>query len=337
MIPGPTANRRPVSRRNVLGLGALAALGATPRTGFAQAGDATWPTRTVRFIVPSGPGSGADIPARLWCAAMGEVTGQHFVVENRPGAGGTLGTLAVARAAPDGYTIGITGAGPLAIAPTLYARLGYDPARDLALISPLWRQSPLLLVRNELPARTVPELFDLLRRNPGRYQYGHGGLGTTMHLAVELLKARTGIELDGVAYSGPHLLLDLERGRVQVAVSTFAGAIATVREGKIRALAVTSPDRNPAAPDTPALAEFLPGFDITIWDIVIGPVGLPAGMVERMRELMRQALDRSELAQRLEQIGFTRWPINPAELAAYRAEQAALLAPIIHASGARVE
>ena len=332
---GPAHSRFARRQAYHFGLGFLAGLSVT-RVVNGQARP-NWPTRPIRLIVPSGAGSGTDIATRLWGAAGADSLGQSVIVENRTGAGATIGGLAVARSAPDGYTIGVSGAGPLAVAPTLYARLAYDPRRDFTFITPLWRQALVVLVQNELPARSVPELLDLLRRNPGRFAYGHGGLGTLMHLAMELLKSRTGIEMEAVAYGGPQLLLDLERGDVQVACSTLGGAIATMRDGKVRAIAVTSLDRNPAVPDVPPLADHLPGFDLTAWEMVIGPAGMPPAISERIDQMSRRALERPDLVQRLRQIGFTPWQVASTDLARYRADQEAMLAPVIRASGVRID
>jgi tripartite-type tricarboxylate transporter receptor subunit TctC len=330
---------RPPSRRGALGLGLAASVvaAAAPRAVHAQPRAADRPARPVRYVEPFAPGSGPDLASRACCAAMSEVTGQQFVVENRAGAGGTVGATAIARAAPDGHTIGLSGIGQLAIAPALYARLPYDPARDFAFLSGLWRQPLVVLAGNDLPARSVPELIALLKREPGRHLYGHPGLGTSPHLAMELFKARAGVAMQPVAYAGPQMLLDLIAGRVQLACGLLATGLPGAREGKFRLLAVTGPERHPAAPEVPALAEVLPGFDVTSWAVVVGPAGIAPALVERMHRLSRQALERPDLARRFEQIGSTPWPIAPAEIAAYRAEQAALLAPIVRASGARVE
>lgn len=337
--PSNAAACLPLSRRGTLGLGLglAAAAAARASAALAQPGAADWPGRPVRYIESFQPGSAPDTNSRLWCAAMAEITGQQFVVENRVGAGGTIGATAIARAAPDGHTIGQGGIATHAIAPTLYTRLPYDAVRDFTLISGLLRGPNVLAVNNDLPARSVPELIELLRREPGRHLYGHGGLGTSGHLAMELFKARTGVEIGQVAYAGPQVQLDLMAGRVQALCAPLSGSIARLREGKFRALAVTSPERSPAMPDAPALAEFLPGFDVISWGMLVGPAGIPPVLVERIFQFSKRALARPDLVQRFQEAGNTPWPAAPAELAAYRAEQEALLAPLIRASGVRVE
>jgi tripartite-type tricarboxylate transporter receptor subunit TctC len=330
----PTSS--PFSRRTALGL-CIAGVTGHADTAGAQSAAADWPTRAVRYTEVFGPGSPTDIASRTWCAAMAEVTGQQFLVENRAGAGGTLGAAAIARSTPDGYSVGYVGIGQLAIAPTLYARLPYDPTRDFSFVSGQWRQPFLLVVNNELPARSVAEFIDLLKREPGRHTYGHGGIGAAGHLSGEIFKSRAGVVMEHVGYPGPQGQIDLIAGRISALFAPFSAVIAGVRDGRIRALAVTTLERSPAAPEVPALSETLPGFDLTVWAVVAGPAGLPAPLVERMHRLSRQALERPELVQRFRQSGITPWPAAPAEITAYRAEQQALLAPVIRASGARVE
>jgi tripartite-type tricarboxylate transporter receptor subunit TctC len=332
--------RRPLARRDAMARGTAAAVAAAPAAGAAHAQPraAEWPSRPVRYIEPFAPGSASDLASRAWCAAMAEVTGQQFVVDNRTGAGGTIGTLALARSAPDGHTIGLSGIGSLVIAPATTPSPPYDPARDFTFVAGFFRTPLLLVVNNDLPARSVPELIELLKRDPGHHHYGAAGIGSTVHLAGELFKARAGVDMGHVPYrGGPPLLLDLIAGRVPIACILFSAGIGGVREGRFRALAVTSPQRSPAAPDIPALAEVLPGFDLTVWAVIAGPAGIAPAVAERMGGLSDQALTRPGLVQRFRQDGITPWPATPAEIAAYRAEQAALLAPIVRASGARIE
>jgi tripartite-type tricarboxylate transporter receptor subunit TctC len=337
---------RPVARRRAMLAGAAAALGlpvtggpgarAQPRPPTAAAAD--WPTQPVRYINLYAPGGATDIASRVWCQAMTALTGQQFVVENRAGAGGTVGTTAIARSPADGTTIGLGSVATLAIAPSLYPSLPYDAARDFTFISGLWRQPNLLMVGNDVPARTVPELIALLKVNPGRYAYATGGAGTTPHLTGELFKTMAGVEMTHVSYrGGAPALVDVIAGRVPVLFDNFSGPIGAVREGKLRGLAVTGPERSPAAPDLPTLAEFLPGFDVTSWNGVVAPAGLPPEMVRRMNALARRALESPEVVRNYTESGATTWPTTPEEYAEYRARQEVLMARLVRQSGARVE
>ena len=322
-----------VRRRVALGLAAAAALAPPVR---AQRG--AWPTGSVRFIGIFPPGGGTDILSRIWCAKMGEITGQQFIVENRSGSGGNVGTEAIARAAPDGGTIGLASVAPLSIAPTLYGNLPFNPARDFAYISGLWQLPNLLVVNNDVPARTVPELIELLKANPGKYVYASSGSGTTVHLSGEMFKSLAGLDMLHVPYrGGAPAHIDLLAGRVHMIFDNIPQGLASAREGKVRALAVTGRERSPQAPEIPTMAEFLPGFEINSWGAVMGPAGIPAAVVERISVLSKRALEDPELVARFRENGATPWWTTPAALAEFRTANEAAFAPLIRASGARVE
>jgi tripartite-type tricarboxylate transporter receptor subunit TctC len=326
-----------LARRGLLAAGLMAP--AIARAQGQQQGQASdWPTQAVRYINLYAPGGATDIASRVWCQAMTQVTGQQFVVENRAGAGGTVGTDAIAKSRPDGYTLGLGSVATLAIAPSLFPSLPYDVTKDFTFISGLWRQPNLLLVNNDLPAHSVPELIALLKANPGKYNYATGGAGTTPHLCAEMFKMRTGTDMPFVQYrGGAPALLDLMAGRVHVIFDNFSGPIGAVREGKVRGLAVTSPQRSPVAPELPALAEFLPGFDITSWNGVVGPAGIPAEMVHRMATLAHRALQSPELVRNYSESGATPWPIGPEEYATYAREQEKVMRRLVQISGAKPE
>ncbi|WP_158292326.1 Bug family tripartite tricarboxylate transporter substrate binding protein [Paracraurococcus ruber] len=318
----------PLARRALLA-GALAA----PALGRAQTGD--WPRQPVRFVNLYAPGGANDILSRAWCQAMTQVTGTQFLVENRTGAGGTVGSDAIAKARADGHTVGLGGVANLAIAPSLFPQLPYDPLRDYTHVTGLYRQPNILIVNNDVPARTVPELIALLKANPGKLNYATGGAGTTPHLSAELFKSRTGTDMPFVQYrGGAPALVDLLAGQVQVIFDNLAGPIGAVRDGKVRALAVTSPKRSPALPDLPALAEFLPGFDLTSWNGLIAPAGLPPALVQRMAELSLRALRSPEIARIYTDNGATPWIIGPEEFAGYARAQEPLMRTLVKLSGA---
>jgi len=322
-MPQPDLHRRALILAGVV----------APALASGEAND--WPRQPVRYVNLYAPGGANDILSRAWCQAMTQITGQQFVVENRTGAGGTVGSDAIAKARADGYTVGLGGVANLAIAPSLFPNLPYDPSRDYSFISGLYRQPNILIVNNNLPARSVPELIALLKAHPGRYHYATGGAGTTPHLSAELFKTMTGTEMPFVQYrGGAPALVDLMAGQVQVIFDNLAGPIGAVRDGKVRPLAVTSPERSPVLPDLPALAEFLPGFDLTSWNGLIGPAGLPPVQVHRMAVLAHRALNSPDLVKTYTDNGATPWVVGPEEFAAYARAQEPLMRRLVRLSGA---
>ncbi|WP_424810591.1 Bug family tripartite tricarboxylate transporter substrate binding protein [Roseococcus sp. YIM B11640] len=320
------------TRRAALGMGAALGMTAGARAQGA------WPQGSTRFIGIFPPGGGTDILSRIWCQKMGEITQQSFVVENRAGSAGNVGTEAIARAAPDGRTIGLGSVAPLAIAPTLYSRLPFDVTRDFTYIAGLWQLPNMLVVHNDVPARTVPELIALLKANPGRYTFASSGSGTTVHLSGEMFKVMAGVDMLHVPYrGGAPAHIDLLAGRVHMIFDNIPQALAEAREGKVRALAVTGARRSPQAPDIPAMAEFIPGFEITSWGSVIGPAGMAPAVVDRISQLAKRALELPETIRLFEDNGATPWWTSPENLAAFRVANEAAFAPLIRASGAKVD
>jgi tripartite-type tricarboxylate transporter receptor subunit TctC len=327
-----------VPRRGLLG--AVAGALAMPAIGRAQGSNprGAWPTGPIRFIGLFPPGGGTDILSRIWCLKMAELTGQQFVVENRSGSSGVVGSEAIARSAPDGNTIGLGSVAPLSIAPTLFAQLPFHPERDFTHVSGLWQLPNLLVLHPDVPARTVPELIALLRANPGKYSYASSGSGTTVHLSGEMFKSLAGLDILHVPYrGGAPAYVDLLPGRVHMMFDNIPQGLAVAREGKMRALAVTGAERSPQAPEIPTMAEFLPGFEVSSWGSVIGPAGLPRNVVERLSALARQALESPDMAARFRDNGATPWWTTPAELLRFRTLDEARFAPLVRASGARVE
>ncbi|MFN7307166.1 MAG: Bug family tripartite tricarboxylate transporter substrate binding protein [Acetobacteraceae bacterium] len=321
------------SRRAIL---AGTSLLAMPGIARAQAGD--WPRRAVRYINPFPAGGSTDVLSRIYCARMTELTGQSFVVENRGGAGGNVGVDAIAKSAPDGYTIGLGGIASHAIAPTLYSSLNFDPVKDFTFVTGLWQLPNLLGVNLDLPARSVPELIALLKANPGRYSFGSAGSGTTLHLSGEMFKQLAVVNMEHVPYRGAAPgLVDLMAGRIHMMFDNMPSMLALARQGKVRALAVTSEKRSPIEPDLPAIAEFLPGFDVISWTCLCTPAGLPKDVAERMSHFSKQALEHPDLVRSFREQGATAWFTTMAEISAFRTAQHAKLAPVIRASGARVD
>jgi tripartite-type tricarboxylate transporter receptor subunit TctC len=323
--------RRPLLLGTVAG---LAAAGTARAQGDAASG---WPDRPVVYINVFTPGGTTDTMSRIFCAKMSELAGQQFVVENRSGAGGTVGQAAIAQAQPDGYTVGLGSVASLSIAPGVLPDLPYDPARDFTFVSGIWQVPNILIVNKDLPARTVPEVIELVRKDPGKYTYGSSGFGTSPHLSMEMFKQMAGLQVLHVPYRGSApAMLDLVAGRVQLMFDNMTTAIVAAREGSVRALAVTGAERSSAAPELPTMAEFLPEFRITSWGSLVGPAGMPAPVVERLSALTKQALQDAELRRFFEENGATTWWTTPEELAGFRAAQEKLFTQLIRASGAKV-
>jgi tripartite-type tricarboxylate transporter receptor subunit TctC len=321
----------PTTRRALLAAGAAAL--AAP--ALAQA---PWPAGPVRFVVIFPPGGSTDLLSRIWCARMAEITGQSFVIDNRGGSGGNVGTEVIARAAPDGATIGLASVSSMAIAPTLYRRLPFDVNRDFSWICGLWQLPNLLIARNDLPVRDIPGLIALTRAHPGRYTFASSGAGTTLHIAGEMFKQMAGVDILHVPYrGGGPAYNDLLAGRVDMVFGNFPEASRMAREGLVRPLAATGAQRSPQLPEVPAMAEFLPGYEINSWGGACGPAGIPPRLVARMNELGRQALESPEVKRRYEEGGATPWWTTPEQLADFRRENEARFAPLIRASGAVVE
>jgi tripartite-type tricarboxylate transporter receptor subunit TctC len=330
-----TRSIAPVRRRLVLG-GALAA--PMIASGVARAQDG-WPSRTVRYINPFPAGGATDTLSRLYCAKMTELTKQQFVVENRGGSGGDVGVDIVAKSAPDGYTIGLGGIASHAISPTLKkGQLPFDPEKDFTFVTNLWWLPNMLVANLSLPAKTVPELIDLLKKNPGKYSYASAGNGTTLHLSGELFKQLAGVNMLHVPYRGAAPgMIDLLAGQVHMIFDNIPGSLAQYRPGKVKGFAVTSKERSQVVPDIPALSEFLPDFDIRSWTCLVGPAKLPPAVVERMSMFSRQALESADLKKAYLEQGATAWWSTQAEVTAYRASEEKRLAAIINKAGAKVD
>lgn len=325
------------NRRRVLaGMGG-ALVAPAILSGSARA-QGSYPNKPVRYINPFPAGGATDTLSRLFCAKMAELSGQQWIVENKGGSGGNVGVDLLAQSPPDGYTLGLGGIASHAIAPTLYAKLPFNPRTDFTFVSTIWYLPNLLVVNLDLPVKDLPELIALLKKNPGKYSYASAGPGTTLHLSGELFKIKAGVDMQHVPYRGAApAMQDILAGQVHMIFDNIPGAIAQVRAGKVRPLAVTSAKRTPVAPEMPAVAEVIEGFDIVSWTTLTGPAKLPADVVARLSELSRKALESDDLKAKFADLGATAWWNTPAATLAYRDAEEARLAPIIKASGARVE
>ena len=328
-IDGQSRSSRRGRRRALGQIGGM--LAAPWIIGSAARAQAAWPNRTVRYINPYPPGGPTDTLSRLFCAAMSDLTGQQFVVENRGGDGGDVGAAEVARSEPDGYLLGLGGIASHAIAPTLKAgKMRFDAAKDFTFISHIWSLPNFLIGHVSLPAASAPELIELLRRNPGKYFYGSSGAGTTPHLSGELFKLLANVDVVHVPYKGTApAMIDLLGGQVQMLFDNIPGALAQYRPGKVKGYGVTSAARSPVVPDIPSLSEFLPGYDISSWTALVGPARIPPAVVERISMFSKQALESADLKQKYYDRGATAWWSSPAQVTAYRASEEKRLGDLI--------
>lgn len=290
----------------------------------------TYPTKPIRLISPWAPGGPADALAREVTTKMSEALGQPFVIESKAGANGEIGTAAVARAAPDGYTILLSHLGPTAISPALRENLPYDPVKDFEPISQVVAGPTLLVVRNDLPVRSVKELIDYAKANPGNLSYGSVGVGSTTHLAGEMLNMAAGIATIHVPYKGSTpILVDLMGGRLAFAFVGISGSLAQARAGQIRAIAISTLKRSPSAPDIPAVAETLPGFELNSWYGMMAPAGTPRPIIERLNRELVRALRMPDVMEWMKKNGLDPAPTTPEEHSAYIKSEIAKWAKIV--------
>jgi tripartite-type tricarboxylate transporter receptor subunit TctC len=295
-----------------------------------------WPSKPIRFIVSFPPGGSSDLIARVIAPHMGERLGQPVLVENRGGAGGMIGVDAVAKSAPDGHTIGLAAAGALSSNVSLYPSMPFDPQKDLAPVSML-ALIPFFLVAHPSQPATLKELIAKAKTTP--LSYGFGGNGSTMHLAGELFNMMAGLKMQGVPYkgSGP-VSADVLGGQVPLGVVDVPSAIAAVRAGKMRALAVTSKTRIAAAPEVPTFEEAgLPGYEAVGWFGVVAPAGTPAPIVERLNAEIRNALAVPDVKERAIAAGAEPFTNSPREFAALIREETKKWAEVIKAAGVKLQ
>nr|WP_253281314.1 tripartite tricarboxylate transporter substrate binding protein [Cupriavidus sp. HPC(L)] len=321
-------------------LGALAACGgalALPRSLLAA--DKDWPARPIRMVVPFPPGSSPDLIARLVSEPLAQALGQPVIIENRPGAGGNIGTGQVARAAPDGYTLLFTINGPLVTAPTLSRHLPYDPVRQLAPVTLVATSPNVLVVDPRTGVRDLREFVALARARPGALNYGSVGNGSAAHLAMEQLKARAGISLEHIPYPGfPQIAAAMIAGQIQAAFMVPAIAMPQVNAGRLRVLAVTTSGRTSLLPSVPTVAESgYSGFEAISWQAVLAPAGTPAPIVDRLyRELVKIIGSDAVRAQMRAQY-FMPAGTAPASLRQTMASEKARWDQVIRAAGVQPE
>ena len=319
-----------MNRRFVLALSSLLFA-----VGPAAAQD--WPTKTVRIIVPFGPGSTPDMVGRLIADHMQQKLGQPFVIENRPGASANTGTEMVAKAEPDGYTIGISLGGPLAINTLLFAKLPYDPAKDLALITMLTTQPSALVVDTSLGVNSVGELVDLLRRNPGKYNYGSIGNGSLSHLAMEALALKSGTTMVHVPYPGsPQAMTAVLRNDVQAACLPAISVMPHVASGQVKILAISLGRRSALMPGVPTLKESGIDVEADAWNGLIAPAKTPDAVITKIHSAVVDALAEPAIREKLATQLMEPIPTTPAQFRAKVDADLARWSPIIKALDLRI-
>jgi tripartite-type tricarboxylate transporter receptor subunit TctC len=310
--------------------------------GFAIAAAAqaqAWPSKPIRYIVNFAPGGTTDILARMIAPKLAEALGQPVLVENRAGAGGNVGAEAVAKSAPDGYTIGAGTVSSHALNATLYSKLPFDPLKDFAPITMLATLPNMLVVHPSLGVNNVAELIALLKANPNKYSFGSAGNGTSQHMSGEMFKTMTGTSMQHIPYkgSGP-MIPDLLAGQISMSFENITTAYPPAKQGRLKALAVTTKKRSFVAPDVPTMQEAgLAGYDITSWQALFAPAGTPKDIIARLHAETAKALKAPDVAKRLEELGLDAGGISPEELAAIMRSDIPRLGKIVRDSGAKID
>ena len=305
------------------------------QTASAQSG---YPNRPVKILVGFTPGTAPDLAARILADRFSEVWASPFVVENIPGAGSNIATDRVAKAAADGYTLLMGGNSSLVINPGLYETLPFDPLKDFAPISQVFIAANVLAVPSELPVKTVADLVALAKAKPGKLSYGHAGVGTSQHLAAELFKYMAHVDISAVPYRGTTALMpDLLANRITMSFANIVNVVPLVREGKLRALAITSIKRSALAPDLPTMAESgFPGFEAVPWFGLLGPTGTPKDVLDKLHGETVKALATPEVRRKFDELGLEPVGNTPAEFAAIIRKEIPEWAKVIKDAGIKL-
>ncbi len=316
---------------------ALAAVAALSAPGAARAED-KYPSKPVTVIVPQAPGGANDTIARILAQKLGEALGQTFVVDNKPGAGGNIGTAAAAKAKNDGYTLMITANSAQVINPALYKSTGFDPVKDFEPITPVATAGYVLVANNAFPPKNVAELVAAAKAAPGKYTIASAGNGTLNHLIGEMLGKATGIALTHVPYKGASAAVtDLVGGQVQVSVQSLPSSIAFIRGGKLKVLGVVNEKRVAALPDVPTIGETVKGFGSTPWYGLFAPAGTPKAVVAQLQAAVAKALDAPDTREKLATVGCEPFNSTPEQFAALIKDDLPKWAKAVKDSGATVD
>jgi len=301
--------------------------------------EAQYPGKPIKLIVPSSPGSGPDIMARAIGQKLAQAWGQPVVIDNRPGAGGSIGSEAAAKSPPDGYTLIMGNAGSHAVNASLYKRLAYDPVKDFAPVTLVSSAPNILIVHPSLPVKSVKELIALAKAHPGELSFGSGGNGSTAHLSGEMFRTLAGISIVHVPYKGaPAAVLGVVTGEISLAILNLPPALPHVRSGKLKALGVSTARRSAAVPDLPTIAEAgLPGYEATAWYGVLAPAGTPREIVMKLNGEIVNSLRTSEMKKRITAYGGEVVGSTPEEFAAVMKADIAKWVRVVKASGASID
>ncbi len=332
--PGRVLTRRALVAAGGSAAGGMALAGLA--AGIARGADA-YPTRPVRLVVPFAPGGAVDIVGRLTAHYLSEELGQQVYVENKSGAGGVIGTDVVARAQPDGYTLLLHTVSSAVINPLTYANLPFDARKDLVPITEVAASQTLVVINARVPATTLQQFVELVRRNPGQYKFASTGVGTSVHLGGQLFATRQGLDMVHVPYRGEgDAIKDLVAGETQMETGVASAFLQFIRTGQLRALCVNGPRRLALLPDIPTAAEAgLPDFELPNWYALYAPRSTPDGVISRIYQVTAKVLALPELRVRLAEFGLESIGSSPADMAAYLDRQFAFWAPVVEASGVR--
>jgi len=302
----------------------------SPKLAQAQTSPGSYPTKPIRLVVPFPAGGATDIFARTLSQKLGEKIGSSVVVDNKPGAGGTLGSDLVAKSVADGYTILLATSSTHSIGPNLNPRMPYDAVRDFTPIAQVGNAPSIMLVPNSSPAKTIQEWIELAKKNPGRLNYASSGNGTIVQLTAELFKSQAGLFVVHIPYKGTALAMpDLISGKVDVLFDSLPTGLPHVKDGRLRALGVTSAQRTSMAPGLPAIAEVLPGYESTTWFGLFGPQGMRPELVARVNAAALQALADPEVKDKLQRLGIEAVGTSPTQFTAMLAAESAKWKKII--------
>ncbi|HYD56980.1 MAG TPA: tripartite tricarboxylate transporter substrate binding protein [Burkholderiales bacterium] len=314
---------------------AIAALLAFPLLAAAQA----FPAKPIRLICPFPPGGAVDIASRATAAEMTKILGQTVAVDNKPGAGGNLGGAEAARSAPDGYTLFMSTSGIQAINPALYAKMPFDPNKELAPIAPLVSLSNVLVVHPSVPAKSVKDVIELAKKEPGKWTYASSGNGTSIHMSGAMFTQLTRTDILHIPYKGSApAVADLLGGQTHMMFDNIPSSLPHIRSGKLRALATTGAKRDPALPDLPTIAESgVAGYESGVWFGLMAPAGTPRDVINRLNQAAVEATKAPTFVKRMTDLGYNIIPGSPEDMTRMLQQEIQRWTPIVKASGAKVD